>query len=130
MIDHSKQGKENREWGREAEQIAADWLLTHGYVVRERNWRCSNHIEVDIIAELPGRIIFVEVKARKGDVVKPIEAIDDKKIKKMVKGADIYLQNEKYLFQYRFDIITITGTPEDYTVSHIEDAFMPPLKRR
>lgn len=129
-MDHNKQGKENREWGQEAEKIAAEWLLTHGYVVRERNWRSSNHIEIDIIAELPRRIIFIEVKARRGDVVKPIEAIDEKKIKKMAKGADIYLESQEHLFQYRFDIITITGSPDNYTIEHIEDAFMPPLRRR
>ena len=49
--DKQKQGQANREWGKQAEDIAADYLTAEGYVIRERNWRCGNHIEIDIIAQ-------------------------------------------------------------------------------
>lgn len=129
-MDRRQQGNDNREWGARAERLAADWLLTHGYVIREQNWRVGKSIEIDIIAELPETIVFIEVKARKGDCVEAIDAIDEKKIKKMVKGANIYLQGLNRLFSYRFDIITITGTPQDFTLDHFPDAFYPPLSRR
>ena len=45
-MDKREQGKANREWGKQAEQIAADYLLTNGYVIRERNWRVGNRIEI------------------------------------------------------------------------------------
>ncbi|MDE5789630.1 MAG: YraN family protein [Muribaculaceae bacterium] len=128
-MDKKQQGKSNREWGAEAEKIAADWLLTQGYVIRHQNWRIKNTIEIDIIAELPGTIVFVEVKARKGDIISPIDAIDEKKIRKIVRGANVYLQNLDQLFKYRFDIITITGTPENHTLEHFPDAFYPPFGR-
>ncbi|MBD5288432.1 MAG: YraN family protein [Bacteroides sp.] len=128
-MDKKQQGKANREWGAEAEKIAAEWLLTHGYVIRHQNWRIKNTIEIDIIAELPDTIVFVEVKARKGDMISPIDAIDEKKIRKIVRGANIYLGNLEYLYKYRFDIITLTGTPENHTLEHIPDAFYPPLGR-
>lgn len=51
MIDKKKQGAANREWGKMAEDIAAEYLLTNGYIIRERNWRIGNKIEIDIIAE-------------------------------------------------------------------------------
>ncbi len=31
---------------------------------------------------------------------------------------------------YRFDIITLTGNIDAFTIEHIEDAFMPPLSGR
>lgn len=123
----SSQGKANREWGKQAEQIAYEWLLTRGYLIRERNWRHGNTIEIDIIAERDDTIIFIEVKARKGNVVSPTDAVDNKKIQKMCRGGDIYLSRFQHLYKYRFDIVTVTGSPDQYTVNHLQDAFMPPL---
>ncbi|MDE6238020.1 MAG: YraN family protein [Muribaculaceae bacterium] len=128
-MERKQQGKENREWGAEAEQIAADWLRVRGYIVRETNYRRKN-VEIDIIAELPGEIVFFEVKARRGDKVEPLDAINEKKIKMMVRGADAYLREFDKLFKYRFDIITITGTPDNFKLDHFPDAFLPPFSRR
>ena len=127
-MDKKIQGKSNREWGAEAEKIAAEWLLTHGYVIRHQNWRIKNTIEIDIIAELPGTMVFVEVKARH-DRDEALEAVDAKKIRKMVRAADTYLKELDKIFQYRFDIITIIGTKENYTLEHFPDAFYPPIGR-
>lgn len=126
-MNKKEQGKRNREWGAQAEMIAREWFVTHGYVLREKNWRIGNSIEVDIILELPGIMVFVEVKARTGKDVDAIDAIDEKKIRKMVRAANVYLQKQDKLFQYRFDIFTVTGSPDDYTVNHYPDAFYPPL---
>ena len=128
MIDKKKQGAANREWGKMAEDIAAEYLLTNGYIIRERNWRIGNKIESDIIAEKDGIIVFVEVKARKGDFQSPEETVDSPKRKKMIQGGDIYLRGLPHLFPYRLDIITVTGTPESHEIKHLEDAFLPPLK--
>lgn len=126
-MDKKSLGKANREWGKEAEQIAADYLLANGYTLRERNWRVGNRIEIDIIAEIDGTIVFVEVKARKGILQAADEAVDSPKRKKMIKGGNIYLQTQKHRYPFRLDIITITGTPESYTINHLPDAFLPDL---
>lgn len=134
-----------------AEQIARDWLYAHGYTIREQNWRAGKTIEIDIIAELEGTMVFVEVKARKGkpqgeskgeshssdtltcDAGFPVrgqsalEAVDERKMNKMAKGADIFLSGLKEPYRYRLDIITVTGTPDNYAVEHYPDAFLPPL---
>lgn len=125
--DKQKQGQANREWGKQAEDIAADYLTAEGYVIRERNWRCGNHIEIDIIAQEGTTIAFVEVKARKGDCLLPDESVDLAKQKKMIKGGDIYLRNQTKFYEYRLDVITLTGTPDNYQLSHLKDAFLPPL---
>lgn len=126
-IDKKKQGQANRDWGKQAEQIAADFLISEGYVIRERNWRCGNHIEIDIIAQEGTTIAFVEVKARKGDCQMPDESVNLKKQKNMIKGGDIYLRGLNRFYYYRLDIITITGTSDNYTLEHLKDAFLPPL---
>lgn len=126
-MDKQKQGISNREWGKEAEQIAADYLTVQGYVIRERNWRIGNHIEIDIIAEIDRTIVFVEVKARKGDYQMAHEAIDNAKRKKMVRGGDIYLRSLEYMHPFRLDVITVTGTPDKYEICHLPDAFLPDL---
>ena len=128
MIDKKKQGAANREWGMQAEQIAADYLLAHGYIIRERNWRVSNKIEIDIIAEKDGTIVFVEVKARKGEFEAADEAVDTPKRNKMIKGGDIYMRSLPHLFPYRLDIIAVTGTPDSHEIKHLPDAVLPPLK--
>lgn len=127
-MDKKQQGTSNREWGKQAETIAAEYLRSHGYIIRERNWRVGNSIEIDIIAEKDNIIIFVEVKARKGDFQQADDAVDTPKRNKMIKGGDIYLRSLPHLFQYRLDIITLTGTPENYEIKHLEDAFLPPLR--
>ena len=126
-MNRKTQGESNFKWGKEAEQIACEHLISEGYTIRERNWKAGNTIEIDIIAQIANTIVFVEVKARKGDFVDPEETVNKAKMKKMVKGGDIYLNSLPHLFEYRLDVITITGTPEDYKIQHFPDAFLPPI---
>lgn len=126
-IDKHTQGFQNREWGKDAEQIAVEYFLRKGYTVRERNWKCRSK-EIDIIVEHNRTIIFVEVKARKADsLVGALDAVNVRKRRLLVKAADSYMRMLPILYEYRFDIFTITGTRDDYTCKHYEDAFMPEL---
>ena len=75
---NGEQGRENREWGQDAEQIAAEYLLKEGYTIRERNWRMGKY-EIDLILEKDNTIVFVEVKARRGDNIAPVDAVDLRK---------------------------------------------------
>ena len=41
---------DSNDWGKEAENIAADYLVANGYPLRERNWSPrGGHVETDII---------------------------------------------------------------------------------
>ncbi len=118
----------SREWGKQAEMIACDYLISEGYVVRERNWSPEHsHLEVDIIAEIPGTIVFVEVKARKRNGNDAALAVDTRKQKRIAKAADKYLRALEHCYEYRFDIIAITGNAKDYNLEHLSDAFLAPL---
>lgn len=128
MCKKNERNRERKQFGKFAEQVASEHLMSLGYVIRERNWRPLNsHLEVDIITQADDTLIFVEVKARSERGEDAADAVDEKKQRKLVRAADIYLRSQPYDFYYRFDIITVTGTMEDYTLDHIPDAFLPPL---
>jgi len=114
--------KKTGDWG---EHIASELLVSKGYAILNRNWR-SGHYEIDIVAAKDDYIVFVEVKTRSGGDEDPAEAVDLKKMRRLVYASDSYLRQYDIPFVYRFDIITVIGTPDRYTVEHIEDAFLPP----
>ena len=113
--------------GKLAEELACRYLERGGYVVRERNWRISNTIEIDIIAQMGDVIVFCEVKARDKSGGDPVEAVDSRKRIKMVKAADVYLNMLDGYYDYRFDIFSIVydGNFQNPEIEHIPDAFMP-----
>ncbi len=116
----------NLSFGKFAEEKAADYYISQGYVVRERNWR-YNKIEIDLIAQKDNEIIFIEVKARSGRDVDPVDAVTYMKRKRMVRGADIYLKSMKGDYEYRFDIFALEGDTENYKYEVYENAFLSPL---
>ncbi len=127
IIDIDKAWLEGKagKWG---EEVAVAYLAGQGYAILERNWRMG-HLEVDIIAHKGRVVAFVEVKTRRDFDVDPVEAVDKRKRARMVTAADTFLRRNSLPFEYRFDIVAITGTPESHIVEHTPDAFMPPLKR-
>ena len=114
---------------REAEQLAAEYLITKGYAIKERNWRPKPApYEIDIIAQKGDVMAFVEVKARStADPTSAVESVDYKKQRFISRAADIYLRQQPHLYYYRFDIIAVTTKDSAQRITHIEDAFMPPL---
>lgn len=118
----------DKAWGRMAEDLAVRHLIAGGYVVRERNWSPPHsHLEVDIIAETGGKMVFVEVKARRDDAGDPVAAVDLAKQRRITRAADIYLRSLEFDYDYRFDIIAVTGNPDGHTLEHLPDAFLAPL---
>lgn len=127
IFDHLLNMAKHNDIGQWGEQLARDYLLTHGYTVMSQNAHIG-HKELDIIALRGNRMIFVEVKTRTQNLDDALDAIDEKKINRIVRAADSFLQQFTAPYEYQFDIIAIVGTPETgHTLTHIEDAFFPPL---
>lgn len=122
MARHNALGQ----WG---EAIALQHLVSRGFAIVETNWRMF-HYEIDIIATRGKRMIFVEVKTRSTDEFDPLEAVDRRKREHMIRSADAYLRSLPLQYEAQYDIITIVGVPEDYTLEHIEDAFIPSVTVR
>lgn len=120
MAKHNDTGK----WG---EEIAREYLISKGYAVMERNVHIG-HKELDIVAMKVDRIIFVEVKTRSTDFSDPLDSVDDKKIRRIVRAADTFIRSHNIPHEAQFDVIAIIGSPgRGYTLEHYPDAFRPPL---
>lgn len=111
------------QWG---EETAVRYLQEKEYEILERNWRYSR-AEVDIIARTNGQLIFVEVKYRKNSYFgKPESFVDRRKQFLLAEVAAVYCEGQEYDGEIRFDIISITGSPDaTHRIRHIEDAFFP-----
>ena len=107
-----------RDLGDFGERVAARHLEAKGYRIRERNYR-TREGEVDIIAERGGTLIFVEVRARRGDALgTAAESVTAAKARRIVAAAEAYLQaNEDCPADQRIDVIALSLTPDGRVVS-------------
>lgn len=109
--------------GEEGEKIAVNYLKSRGYLIYHTNWRMG-HLEVDIIAEDHGELVFVEVKTRSSDKYgDPEYAVEYKKEKDIIRIASVYLENLHLEIPARFDIVSIIIGDKKSNVTHFEDAF-------
>lgn len=118
---------DKRELGKWGEELAVAHLTGKGYAIVETNWRID-HFEIDIVAMHAGRLVFVEVKTRKGLDSDPIEAITRKKQANMVASANAYVQLKKLPHELQFDVISIRGDEQKHELEHYPDAFEPALR--
>lgn len=100
--------------GREAEELAAKYLLQEGYLIIDRNWRCRSG-ELDIVAEKDGMLVIVEVRSRSSQSLgfgTPAESMTPRKIRQVRDTAAVYmLQHGASMSQVRFDLIGIVLGP-------------------
>ncbi|MGE8432815.1 YraN family protein [Chryseobacterium joostei] len=117
MADHN-------DFGKIAEDMAADYLQKNGYKVIARNFRFQK-AEIDIIAEKDDLTVIVEVKARSTDAfMLPQEAVTKTKIKSIVTAANHYLEESEKQSKVRFDIISVLPDEKrNLIIDHIPDAF-------
>ena len=110
--------------GNAGEFFAANYLENHGYKIIAKNFRVRS-AEIDIIAEMDGVIVFVEVKTRSDTKHGlPSEAVNFRKQQKIIEAASVFLQDEKYFDKAcRFDVIEIYSDGIKFSARHIENAF-------
>ena len=117
----------NREHGNQGESAVVSYLLSRGYDIAERNYRCKQG-EIDIIARpYSGCLVFVEVKTRSGNQCgSPIEAVTRSKRLKIVRTAQHYLiENNLYdAIDVRFDIAEVFDEFEPPQINYVENAFI------
>ena len=110
-----------REVGSGKERMAAEYLTSCGYRIREMNYFCKAG-EIDIIAEEGGYLCFIEVKFR-SDAASgyPEDAVDIRKAKRITRSALFYMNSEGLPddIPCRFDVVAILG--KDITL--IKNAF-------
>lgn len=108
--------------GLAAEEEAMRFLRSRGWVVLAHRWRVGR-TEIDIVARRGVLVVFVEVKARRGDSFgHPFEAVTSEKRREIVRAARAWIDRFGQPADiYRFDCIGITQG----VLEHLEDAFRP-----
>jgi putative endonuclease len=99
--------------GASGERIAGEYLKLSGYRILETNYR-SGHLEIDLIAERKGCLVFIEVKTRRDDSFGgALESVSNAKLRNIRRAARIYLSNMRRLGydEYRFDLVAIDLDP-------------------
>ena len=121
MQDHSQ----NREKGNKAEELAVKYLSDKGYKIKKRNFHFGKIGELDIVAELSGTLVFIEVRSRYDNkTIDPIFTLNPRKRKALRKSAEGYLFVNKILNKdCRMDFIKIDMFMNPPYIEHYENAF-------
>ena len=104
-----------REIGNKYEDKSIETLVKEAYKILERNYQ-NRFGEIDIIAEKNKELVFIEVKYRKTSKFGyGYEAVDRRKIMKILKLANYYIQSKKYQnYKIRFDCMSYLGDELDW----------------
>src|ERR1700712_5302185 len=114
---------DNIKKGNEGERLAADFLISKGYVIVERNYRYKR-AEIDLIVRKDNWLIFVEVKLRTSiSFGYPEEFVDYDKEKQILWGALQYMYKVDWQGNVRYDIVSVVMRHDTVDIVHIEDAF-------
>ena len=123
--------KDLRKIGAIGEDVACEYLESHGFDIIERNF-LTRHGEIDIIAQDDRYIVFIEVKLRtigeNSRFGRPALAVTKTKIKNIIYSAGIYVSKNKIQKPIRFDVIEIYAEKTDkgtvkYRLKHLPSAF-------
>ncbi len=117
--------RSRQDLGEFGERLAAAHLQAKGYRIRERNFR-TREGEIDIIAERPNILAFVEVKTRRGEALgSAAESVTAAKAAHLRAAAQAYVQaNADCPGDQRIDVIAVSLTTDGrvLAVEHIEGA--------
>src|SRR5690242_11125302 len=117
-----------RDWrqtlGKAGEDIACDVLRRRGYEILARRYR-TRYGEIDIVAVHQGVLVFVEVKARRGDAFgSGAEAVTVWKQRRIAQmAADYVVRRRLQERPCRFDVVAVTMGEGEPRVDVIPDAF-------
>jgi putative endonuclease len=108
------------------ERAAEKFLKRKGYKIVARGLRTRGE-ELDLVC-VDGRVVvFVEVKTRRGSRYgHPTEAVDERKQRRITRGALVYLKRHGLLeYKSRFDVVAVIwpDAAKTPTIEHYPDAF-------
>ena len=111
--------------GRRAEDIAAEYLLSLGWKILERNAK-NRYGELDITA-LDGReLVIVEVRCRTiGEVQSALDSIGSMKLRTLLRSSMFYVDGLGWEGFWRIDAIGITvkgkHLSDGWELEHVKD---------
>lgn len=96
----------SRAKGNTAEDAACEYLLSHAFIIQERNFS-SRFGEIDIIALKDGVLHFIEVKSAESYEL-AVQNITPVKLSKIIKTSQIYMSKYGLDLDLVFDAIIVT----------------------
>lgn len=116
-----------KEIGRIGEDMVANFLRSRGYIILRQNYH-SKFGEIDIVAESPEKLLFVEVKTRRDNSLQdPSDSVDLEKQRKIISTAYDFLRKLHLKTKVRFDIAEVTYSVCDdnkkFSLNYIKNAF-------
>lgn len=112
--------------GADGEAAALAYLLTLGYTLRHRNWRYGRDLELDLVLELRGELVIVEVKTLTANgSFQGEDRLTRAKCRKLVQAAEAYEALENWNGPIRFDVVVVQAG----TVRHTIDVDVVSLAR-
>jgi len=114
-----------KELGDFGELQALQFLRKKGLRILDTNYRFHRN-EVDIIYEMPGKVVFVEVKTRTtSELGPPWKSVTRHKQNQIIKCAHNYIVTRDLDVEAQFDIISIVHNSHGTFIEHIDEAFYP-----
>jgi putative endonuclease len=114
---------QKQDLGRWGEDIAVNYLETHGYQIQNRNVQAA-HGEIDIVAKKDQLLVFVEVKTRSShSFAYPETSVTARKQAHMLSAAEEYFALYPDCGEtWQFDVIAIERKPGGKTqIEHFEN---------
>ncbi len=110
--------------GKTGEEIVKDFLIESGYFVLATNYRRKGG-EIDIIFMDSDVLVFAEVKTRSRETFQDlISTIDQKKIKRIQKTADNFIEEKDITFdETRMDAFFIKRSDICWNIQHIKNFY-------
>lgn len=116
---------ESHDFGADAEEFAARYLVSRGYCILHRNWRYG-HKELDIVCTDGRFLIVVEVKARvQAGFPPPEDLLSTVKEKMILEASEHYLYQYQVKLPVRFDLLSVIKKGTVMDLEHLEDAILP-----
>ncbi len=89
------------------EEIAKKFLISKGYLVIESNYHVQ-HGEIDLIAKVSGKLVFVEVKTRTGNSFGyPEESFNWRKKQRIHRAILSYLSQHPIRASWQIDLVVV-----------------------
>ena len=115
----------SKKLGEVGERVAEEFLVGRGYILVEKNYK-NKYGEIDLILEKDRgeKIVFVEVKTRyESDINSPEDAINKKKVKRIVKNAESYILFNNVDKEILIEAVCIVFDKENKVkdIKHYED---------
>jgi putative endonuclease len=97
----------HNELGRYGEKLAVSYLTNAAFKILFQNWRHS-YYEIDIISSRENVLHFIEIKTRRSlHFGFPEEAVDEKKLEKLMIAAEEFLYQHPQWERVQYDILSI-----------------------